>query len=104
VIIAAGIVLSGVTVREAEAVQPLLPSVTVTVYVPAAFTLKAAVVAPVLHRYVPPPEAVKVPEGVAQVKVKVAGAMAAVGTVLFWFTVREAVAVQPLLPSVTVTV
>ncbi len=37
------------TVREAVAVQPF-KSVTVTAKVPAAFTLKAAVVAPVLHK------------------------------------------------------
>jgi mannose/fructose/N-acetylgalactosamine-specific phosphotransferase system component IID len=58
----------------------------------------------VLHRYVPPPEAVKVPEGAAQVRVKEAGAIDAVGAVVFWFTVREAEAVQPFVPSVTVTV
>ncbi len=42
------------------------------------------------------------PEGAAQVRVKKAGAIAAVGGVLFWFTVLEAVAVQPF-ASVTVT-
>lgn len=47
-ILAVGAVVFNVVVAEAVAVQPLLP-VTVTVYVPALFTLMAAVEAPVLH-------------------------------------------------------
>ena len=47
------------------AVQPDV--VTVTVYVPAVDTLIPAVVAPVLHTYVPPPLAVNVDEPPAQI-------------------------------------
>ncbi len=46
---AVGAVVFWFTVLEALAVQPFA-SVTVTAKIPAAFTLKAAVVAPVLHR------------------------------------------------------
>ena len=52
----------------------------------------------------PPPEAVKVPEGAAQVSVNVAGKIAAVGAVISWFTTRETEAVQPFAGFVTVTV
>jgi hypothetical protein len=55
-----------VKVRLAVAVQPLA-LVAVTVYVPAVLTVIAAVVAPVLHRYVDPPEAVKVEDWPAQI-------------------------------------
>jgi hypothetical protein len=47
--------------------------------------------------------AVKVPEGVAQVKVKVAGATTAVGKVASTSTTASALAVQPF-AKVTVTV
>jgi hypothetical protein len=48
-----------VNVLVATAVQPAA-FVTVTVYVPVVLTVMAAVVAVVLHKYVPPPLAVKV--------------------------------------------
>lgn len=82
----------------AVAVQLFVP-VTVTVYVPAAEAMAAAVVAPVLHKYVPPPEAVNavlVPAQMGEVP-----AMATVGTALY-VSVRAAVPVQPKL-LVTVT-
>ena len=60
------------------------------------------VVAPVLHEYVPLPEAVSVAEGLVQVRVKVEGDMAAAGGVWFRVTEEPAVAVHPLDP-VTVT-
>ena len=61
----------------------------------------AAVVAPVLHEYVPPPLAVNVALAPAQIET-VAGDIEAVGTG-FTVTVRESVSVHPL-ALVTVTV
>ena len=64
-------------------VQPLAP-VTVTVYVPDAFTVVVAVVAPLLQAYVPPPVAVKIMLVVVQVNSVVeGGVIAAVGATVF---------------------
>ena len=71
---------------------------------PAVPTVMAVEEAPLLQAYVPPPVAVNVPEVVVQVKVREAGEIAAVGGVVFAFTTRDAVAVQPFVASVTVTV
>jgi hypothetical protein len=80
------------------AVQPLA-LVTVTLYAPAVETVIAAVVAPLLHRYDVPPEAVKLV--LLPVQIVFVPVIAAVG---FVFTVNALllVAVQPF-PSVTVT-
>ena len=89
----------GVTVKVllAVAVQPLV--VTVTVYVPAVFTVMDDVVAPVDHAYVPPPVAVKVELVPAQITCP--PLMLTTG---FGVTVRVllAVAVQPFAVTVTV--
>ena len=61
----------------------------------------AAVVAPVLHRYVPPPLAVKVAKALGQI-VEVAGEIAAAGSGLV-LTILLAVPVHPFI-SATVTV
>ena len=98
-----GVVLSNVVVSLAVAVQPFAP-VTVTVHVPAVVTVIEAVVAPVLHKYVPPPLAVSVVLGTAQVSAKpLSLEMDAFGVVLSNVVVTLAVAVQPFAP-VTVTV
>jgi len=97
-----------VMVDEAVAVQPF--SVTVTVYevVEAGVTVIAAVVAPVLQAYVPPPEAVKVADAPAQMMpslfvVPEVSVTAIAGTGSgFTVMVDDAVTVQPI--SVTVTV
>ena len=70
---------------------------------PGALTVKSEAVEPSLQAYVPPPVAVNVPEVVVQDKVREAGEIAAVGGVVFTFTTREAVAVQPFVGFVTVT-
>jgi hypothetical protein len=103
VIPAVGAVVLRVVVAEAVAVQPLLP-VTVTVNVPAALTVMAEVVAPLLHSYAVPPLAVKVVDGVVQFSASpLLVLMLAVGAVLSSVVVALVVAVHPLLP-ITVTV
>ena len=52
--------------------------------------------APVLHEYVPLPDAVSVVEGLMQVRVNEDGVMAATGGVWFSMTDALAEAVQPL--------
>ena len=100
-----------VIVLEAVDVQPLVVSVTVTVYnvVAVGFTVIAAVVAPVLQAYVPPPLAVKVAlpplNTLSSFIVQEASVseIAAVGGVVLEVTATDAVAEQP--PGlVTVTV
>jgi hypothetical protein len=90
-----------VTALVAVAVHPLA-LVTVTVYVASAVGLTGivAVVAPVLHKYVPPPVAVKVV--VPPLQITDVPVMLAVGSGLT-VTACVVVAVQ-LLPFVTVTV
>jgi hypothetical protein len=74
------------------------------VYVPAEVTLVAAVVAPLLQEYVPPPVAVKVIEVVVHVRTVVTGdVIAAIGAVISWVIVIDSVSVQPF-ADVTVTV
>ena len=91
------------------AVQPLLP-VTVTVYVPAEFMVSPALLPttplPSDHEYVPPPLAVTLIEVVEQVMtvVLVLLVMPAVGAVVLLLMVDEAVAVQPFVLDVPVTV
>ena len=97
---------SEVSTDEAEAVQPFEGSVTVTSYVPAALAEIDAVVAlppSAFHRYVPPPEAVRVSVGVAQVSMPEVGLMDAVGGVVLELITELAEAVQPLVVLVTVT-
>jgi len=96
-----GVVLP-VTVDEADAVHPLAP-VTVTVKVFALLTEIEVVVAPVLHKYVPPPDAVRSAEGDAHVMLAEGGVTAALGGVVFPVTILEAEAVHPL-AAVAVTV
>ena len=102
---AVGGVLLWVIVIEAVAVQPLAP-VPVTVYVFGDVTLTAALVPnPPVQEYEVPPVAVRLIEVVVQLStvVPVLFVIPAVGGVLLWVMVMEAVAVQPLAP-VTVTV
>jgi hypothetical protein len=70
--------------------------------VPVTFFVIAAVVSPLLHAYVPPPEAVKVTLPPEQIVVGPPAVIEAV-VVVFTVTVWLAVAVQPL-AFVTVTV
>ena len=65
--------------------QPLV-LVRVSEYGPATLTEIADVVAPVLHRYVPLPTAVKLTIGLAQVNVALPGLMFTVGRELSWKT------------------
>ena len=63
----AGAVLTTI-LTEAVAMQPLaLVTVTVYVVLPAGVTVMVAVIAPVLHKYVPPPDAVRVAEDPEQI-------------------------------------
>ena len=87
------------TEAEASSVQPLA-SVVVTEYAPATFTLILSTVAPVLQRYVRPPEAVSVV--VCPGQISRSPEIVATGAA-FNTTVAEAVAVHPFWP-VTVTV
>ena len=52
------------------------------------------VVAPVLHKYVPPPDAVRSTVGDAHVIVAVGGVIAVLGGVVFWLMTELDVAVQ----------
>ena len=90
-----------VTACVAVCVPQLL--VEVSVYVPAAETLMELVVAPVLHEYVPIPEAFSVTEPPLQNVVGPAGVMVAVGKG-FTVTACVAVCVPQLLVEVTVYV
>jgi len=76
--------------------------VTVTVYVPEVLTVIGGETAPVLHKYVPPPEAVSFTLPGAQKVVAPDGVMVAVGFALTVTTLLAA-AVQPA-AFVTVTV
>jgi hypothetical protein len=92
-----------VTVWDAGVDLQPFPSVVVTVYVPLALTVIAAVVAPVDQRYETPPDAVSVTLPPAQNVVAPLGVIVAVGNG-FTVTVRDAgVDVQPF-ESVVVTV
>ena len=87
-------------------VQPFDGSVTVTEYVAGVETVFVVVVLPPPQLKVAPPvveDAVKFSFNVVQVKTTGA-AMLAFGAVMFWGTVAEAVAVQPLAGLVIVTV
>jgi hypothetical protein len=101
VIDATGKIESEVMLVLADTVQPLL-AVTITEYVPALEMLFVADVLPSFHRYVPPPEAVKVMLEELQSMTVVAEEIAAVGTDGSVVIVVFADAVQPLL-AVTVT-
>jgi hypothetical protein len=106
VIATVGTVLSNVVVALAVAVQPF-GLVTVTVNVPAVVIApELATAEPLLHKYVPPPLAVKVVLGIVQDKAKpLLFVIATVGTVLSKVVVALAVAVQPFgLVTVTVNV
>jgi hypothetical protein len=83
-----------VTVAVATAAQPFA-LVTVTVYgvVAAGLTVMAAVAAPLLQAYVPPPDAVNIVEAPAQITVL--PVIVAVGSG-FTTTVAVATAVQPV--------
>ena len=90
-------------VIDSVSVQPFA-EVTVTVYVPAEVTLVAAVVAPLLQEYVPPPVAVKPILVVVHERTVVVGAViAATGAVLFCVIEIDSVSVQPF-AEVIVTV
>jgi hypothetical protein len=103
VIAATGAVIFCVIVMDSVSVQPF-EEVTITVYVPAEVTLVAAVVAPLLQEYVPPPVAVKVMEAVVHVRTVVVGVViAATGAVLFCVIVMDSVSAQPF-AAVAVTV
>jgi hypothetical protein len=86
------------TVVVAKAVQPLLGSVTVSVYVPGVVTVIVGVVALVLHKYVTP-VVVLLPVSVTLVFVQVSlgcGAMLTLGTAPLLVTVTTAESSQPL--------
>jgi hypothetical protein len=101
-IAAVGGVVFKVTTAVSVSVQPFA-AVTVTVYVPAVvIELEAASVEPLLHKYVPPPLAVKIVLVVVQSKAKTP-LIAAVGSVVFNVTTAVSESVQPL-AAVTVTV
>ena len=85
-----------------EAVQPLL-AVTTTVYVPAVEIVFVGDVVPSFHRYVPPPDAVRVMLVVEQSNTPLLGVIDAVGAVVLEVMFVLADAVQPLL-AVTITV
>jgi hypothetical protein len=105
-ILAPGATIFCVTVAEAVLVQPFAGFVTVTVYVAGDEIVFVAVVIPPLQLKVAPPvvdEAVNVSLVLAQVKT-VGAAILALGVVIFWVTVAEAVLVQPFAGFVTVTV
>ena len=92
-----GGVVSRYTCAEAKAVHPFAP-VIVTEYAFAEVALMTDVVAPVLHRYVPVPTAVKLAVGLAQVNVALPGVTLTMGGVISRATCIDAVAVQPLAP------
>ena len=105
-ILAFGGVTVCVNVTAAVVVQPLVGSVTVTVYVAGLVTVWLAVVIPPPQLNVAPlvvDDAAKTSLVAAQVKT-VGGAMLALGAVIFCVTVADAVLVQPLPGLVTVTV
>ncbi len=90
-------------VIDSVSVQPF-EEVTVTVYVPAEVTLVAAVIAPLLQEYVPPPVAVKPILVAVHVRTVVVGVViAATGAVIFCVIVIDSVSVHPF-ADVTVTV
>jgi hypothetical protein len=93
------------TLTEAEAVHPLVGSVTTTVYVPAEVTVLLAVFIPLPQLYVTlglELEAVKVTLLTAQVKLP-GGVMLTLGAVTLCVTVVDVEAVHLLIGSVTVT-
>ena len=90
---------------EAVDVHPLVGSVTVTLYVPAVFIVWEGVVFPPPQSNVLPAvvdDADKVLVGLEHDK-GVGTAMLTFGVAMFWLTMAEAVAVQELDGSVTVT-
>lgn len=89
-----------VTTTVLEAVQLLAP-ITVTVYVPGAVTVIMLVVELFDHIYVPPPVAVNTADGLVHVSGPLPVAATAGGVVLC-VTVKDEVAVQPLVVTVTV--
>jgi hypothetical protein len=94
------------TVADVEAVQPFEGSVAVTLYVPADVTTKVFKVLPSLQTKsvkIGVDDAESVTLGVVQLSVA-GGAIATLGGILFCVTVVAALAVQPLLGSVAVTV
>lgn len=98
-----------VILTEAAAVQPLLVTVTIYRVVIVGLTVMLVVVAPVLHRYVPPPVPVSVTEDPAHIAPSL-GVLPEVSDTVIPATgsgltviVVDAVAVQPL-ALVTVTV
>ncbi len=92
------------TVTEQVAVQELVVLVTVTVYVPALSPVMVAVVALLLHKYVPPVAvAVALPFGVAQLELSTFEQVTVGGADVFE-TIAEHVFVQELVVLVTVTV
>ena len=94
------------TVAEAVLVQPFAGSVTVTVNVPGEETVLVVVVMPPPQLNVAPAvvdEADKASLVFTHVKVA-GGAIATLGTVMFWITVTEVVLLHPLDGSVTVTI
>src|SRR5689334_22298263 len=103
-ILAAGVVMSCVTVVLALAVQPVVASVIVTLYVPGAVTDFVCDVPPPLHAYVTPVagDAVKVILVVLQVSCAGVPILAA-RVVMSCVTVVLAQAVQPVVASVIVT-
>jgi len=109
-----GAILFNVTKTTSVAVHPLIGSVTVKVYVPAAFTVGVAVVAPetmfplllATQEKVAPvvvDEPLKAIEVTVQVNILSAPALT-FGTVLFNVTKTTSVAVHPLVGFVTVNV
>ena len=85
-------------------VQPVVISVTVTVYTPAFKPLMLDVVAPLLQVYVTlVAVALAVPFGVVQLLLSVE-AQVTVGLVVFVPTIDSQLAVQPVVKSVTTTV
>jgi hypothetical protein len=98
VMVAPGAILSNVVVTLAVEVQPLAP-VIVTVNIPAVLTVIEGVVAPVDHKKVPLPLAVKVVAGVLQLNARpLLLVIDAPGTALSNEVVTLAVDVQLLMP------
>ena len=104
--LALGTVIFCVTVTDAVAVHPFTGFVTVTVYVAGDEMVLVAVVTPPPQLKVAPPvvdDALNISLRVVQFNT-VGAATLALGAVRFWLTVVDAVLVQPLPGSVTVTV
>ena len=103
-ILAVGAVLFCVTATLALAVHPLAASVTVTLYVPGVVTDLVWLVPPPLQLYVTPVAGEAVSVVLVVVQVSCAGVpMLAVGKLLSCVTVTVALALQPFVVLVTVT-